>query len=359
MENIIFTRKELYELVWSTPVTTILKKYKLKTHEFSRLCTKMNIPLPSAGHWQKLKANKSVIIKQLPEDNNALDIIELISSGGKDDEKISDKIQKKIETELGSPLVVPDRLLNPDKLIEITAKKLMIKDGYLENGLRVSAWDTLDIKVSPKNVNRALRFMDFFIKVMRKRGHSFCIEGKETYIIVAEEKIKVLVREKLKKIKSEESWRNLKPTGILCFKAERFSYRKEWHDGRIKLEKHLSKIISEIERKANELRAQILNWEARKAIQKEQEKIKAERQKLKEQEIADIKNLFQEAKRWKMAILLREYLYEVEKNIDLENKDSKKWLDWATSRLNWYDPFIEEDDELLENVDRDSLKIYD
>jgi hypothetical protein len=44
----------------------------------------------------------------------------------------------------------------------------------------------------------------------------------------------------------------------------------------------------------------------------------------------------------------------------IENKENKsteieEWLIWAKSKLDWYNPTINADDELLNNVDKDDL----
>ncbi len=41
------------------------------------------------------------------------------------------------------------------------------------------------------------------------------------------------------------------------------------------------------------------------------------------------------------------------RNVDTANSES--WLEWAKKKLDWYDPHIEADDELLKDVDRDTL----
>ena len=51
MEKIVFTREELYELVWSEPLTRLAKKYNISDNGIRKKCKKMNIPLPKVGHW--------------------------------------------------------------------------------------------------------------------------------------------------------------------------------------------------------------------------------------------------------------------------------------------------------------------
>lgn len=68
MEKIILTRKELYDLVWSTPVVVLLRKYDIRNSELRKILTEMNIPTPEMGHWQRLQYGKPVEIKLLPDD---------------------------------------------------------------------------------------------------------------------------------------------------------------------------------------------------------------------------------------------------------------------------------------------------
>ena len=60
MEEIKFTRKELYDLVWSSPLSVLAKKYNISDNGLRKNCIKMNIPLPETGYWQKLRYGKTV-----------------------------------------------------------------------------------------------------------------------------------------------------------------------------------------------------------------------------------------------------------------------------------------------------------
>jgi len=62
MEMATLTRRELYDLVWSTPMTAIAKKYLISDVGLRKICISMNIPLPRAGHWEKIKAGKPITI---------------------------------------------------------------------------------------------------------------------------------------------------------------------------------------------------------------------------------------------------------------------------------------------------------
>src|SRR6056297_1752486 len=67
MEEIRFTRKELYDLVWSESLPSLAKKYKLSDNSLRKRCKKINIPLPPAGYWQKKKHGYPVKKEPLPK----------------------------------------------------------------------------------------------------------------------------------------------------------------------------------------------------------------------------------------------------------------------------------------------------
>lgn len=74
----------------------------------------------------------------------------------------------------------------------------------------------------------------------------------------------------------------------------------------------------------------------------------------KRQEIKKFKNLINCANYWKQTIIIREYLAAVEKHPGLTDR-GKEWLEWAKKKVEWFDPFINAQDEILDNNDRNKL----
>lgn len=58
MNNKIFIRKQLYDLVWSKPLTQLAKEYAISDTGLRKICKKHNIPLPKLGYWQKIQHGK-------------------------------------------------------------------------------------------------------------------------------------------------------------------------------------------------------------------------------------------------------------------------------------------------------------
>lgn len=61
-----FQREALFTEVWSSPMTTLAKKYGLSDNGLRKICKAMSIPLPRAGHWAKAAVGRAPAPPKLP-----------------------------------------------------------------------------------------------------------------------------------------------------------------------------------------------------------------------------------------------------------------------------------------------------
>ena len=52
-EDIVISREELYQLVWSKPVAKIAKEFGISDVAIAKICKKLNIPKPGLGYQAK------------------------------------------------------------------------------------------------------------------------------------------------------------------------------------------------------------------------------------------------------------------------------------------------------------------
>ena len=261
MNTVKLTRKELYDLVWSKSMVALSKVYNISDNGLRKICIRMNIPLPTNGHWAKLQFAKKVTIKSLPMDQNVEDSISL-SLRTEDD---------KLNVTQGSPRKqLLDEIQNDPKLSFTVSEKLNTKDPLiLAAKLRLTGneprrsfnyqdtvecfRDELDIRVAPSNVKRALRFMDMMLRLLRGRGHGVIIKYDSTQAIVKGQELKMKFREKMKRVVvNDRTWGNteMHPTGVLSFSVEGYG-GKEWKDDKKPLESYLPEILVWMELKAD------------------------------------------------------------------------------------------------------------
>lgn len=369
MENTqVITREELYNLVWKTPLSHLAKKYYLSDNGIRKVCKRLDIPLPKNGHWQKIQFNKKVIIEKLPVNDKVETSVTL--KFREDSETIIDgegnelnHLTKEIKTTLKESIVFPEKLTKPHELIIDAKNDLKTKEpSYNHNirGLLNTSVGVLNITVSPQNVKRALLFMDIFIKAIQKRGHKIIVnEGSK--IVIDNIELGFGLRERLKRKIVKGTYYDsteLYPSNILSLSLYVYP-TKDWTDTNTsKLEDKIPNIIAKLELQAIE--------EKRKAIERELWHIEYERQRKieedfkarKEQEKIKTKKLFSDAEKFDKATIYRKFIDATEQRAIQENKlteELKDWIKWANDKADWFDPFINREDELLNDNDREEF----
>ena len=82
----------------------------------------------------------------------------------------------------------------------------------------------------------------------------------------------------------------------------------------------------------------------------EKQRIEKEHKKRIKKEFCDFKELFVQANRFHQANILRNYIQLVEtsaKEGSILSEEFKNWILWAKQKVEWYDPMINREDQLL------------
>jgi hypothetical protein len=61
------SRKDLYELIWSEPTTTLAQRFGISDVGLAKVCRRSDIPAPPRGYWAKIAAGNSIPRPDLPE----------------------------------------------------------------------------------------------------------------------------------------------------------------------------------------------------------------------------------------------------------------------------------------------------
>ena len=364
METIELTRKELYDIVWSTTLSKLTKQYAYTNDGIKKLCKQFEIPMPDGSYWSKLKFNKKYKKEKLNPIFGGVDKIFLtIREEGNPinvDQTPLNIRTKEIESDPKAPLIVLEKLTKPDILIQNTKNYHQSRKN--KDFVRNDKLDTVSIYVQEANYNRALNIMDSFIKLLRHRGHSFRrdINNRGPHIVAYDVEISFNIREKNKRILSDKIYETATyiPTGILILQIGESFRSKEWVDGATKLESKLAKVVAKIELDA----LKELEWREQCRIHKieeaEKEKLRKEYQAKRDKELISTKDLFKLAEYHNKANIIRDYISRIEKqepNINENPTDLKEWIKWANDKADWLDPLINKNDALLNEKDKEDF----
>jgi len=125
------TRKELYNLVWSEPMSSVCKRFGLSDNGLRKHCVSMNIPTPPKGYWAKLQNRKKVEKVPLPNDyqggKQSVNLNEVDPKDVKTDHNLPVSKQKMREKEISTGDIsifrVPDVLYAKESIIIDTKEK--------------------------------------------------------------------------------------------------------------------------------------------------------------------------------------------------------------------------------------------
>lgn len=354
MEKIKLTRQELYDQVWSHPLTELAKRYLLTDNGLRKICSKHAIPIPQNGYWQKVKAKKTVIVAKLPKNYTGSETIELPLRSEQNNQPSALSLQlartKEITSDPKAPLVVTDHLVKPHNLVRNTKEYWALKDSGRKNDEKI---DTLSIRVEKPNRKRALLFMNALIKLLEYRGHA--IEKGNywgTEAMVKGIGIPIYLREATKRIPGKAIYDTSEyiPTGEFVLKIGKYSGEKEFKDGVAKIETMLTKIVAKLEIIAEKE----LEWKERSRINEErraaEQKVKEELIHRKQKEQQDFEALVVNAEKYQKAQTIRTYIAAVQAKhpASERNEEMQKWIDWATKKADWYDPLTKAPDSIMD-----------
>lgn len=355
-----FTRKGLYDLIWSKPLTKIVNEIGCNYVDLKEICLKYNIPTPNGGHWMKLKHGKESLKKPLPKGENVV----IKFNPKKKKEVTLDKFNS-ILHQSNLNFKVPEKLSNPHPLVK-KAKEVLKnqKAGWYGKGKDIiySEGKCISTEVTRDNIPKALLIWDTLIKILLLRGHKIS-EVKDSEFLILGEDFTIRVREILKRVKVQDSrWEHTENigSGILSIKIHQGYNQREWRDQKSKtIEDQLPSIIDKLEQLAQQEKEERIEREEWHRKYEIEQAIKKEREERVASEVQNFKQLFETASRWHKSQYLRNYIKEFEQHSITSNSlDDQKinWIVWAKEKADWYDPFIEKEVELLMNFDRDTLK---
>ena len=365
MENTILTRQELYDLVWENPLSKLAKKYNLSDNGLRKVCKKLDIPLPKNGYWQKIQYNKKVSKEKLPVNNSVETSITLKFRDNSETiingiENELNQLTKEIKNELKETIIFPEKLTRPLQLIIDAKDDLKTKQpAFYHNikGLLNTSPGVLNITVAPQNVKRALLFMDIFIKAIKKRGYNLIIK-EGTKVVIDNVLLDIGLRERLKRtVVKGTHWdtTELNPSNILSLRLDAYP-AVEWTDtNTTKLEDKIPNIIAKLELQAVKEKKEAIEREIRHIEYERQRKIEEDFKARKEQEKIKTKKLFSDAEKFDKATIYRNYIAATEQKAIRENnltEELKDWIKWANQKADWFDPFTNKEDELLNDNDR-------
>lgn len=356
METIELTRKELYDIVWSTTLSKLTQQYAYTNDGIKKICKQFEVPMPDGSYWSKLKFNKKFKKEKLNPifggvDKIVLTIREEGNTVNVDQTPLTIRT-KEIENDPKAPLIVPDKITKPDILTIQTQEfwKAAKNNIFYNDDSKIH----YPIRVEKNNRERALLFMDTFTKLLRYRGHTISRKYHHTSVLIDGIYIEIDLREASKRVpaKPPYSGTTLEPIGEFIFKIGRYYGDKEWRDGKVKIEELLAKMVAKLEIEAEKEKIREENSRLWQIQYEEEKKRKEEIKKRRDEEVDKFNRLVKLSEQYDKTLLIRQYIEAVkQKAINTNNltPEKQEWINWANDKADWVDPLINKPDDILDS----------
>lgn len=383
------TREELYEKVWSKPVSHLAKDFGISDVGLTKICKRHSIPTPPLGYWAKVRAGQRVRKTRLP----SLDSDEgaTITIGTKDTETVGNRKQDSLPEEFQAMVIeavermatfTPDDLSPRSHPLITWASRSFKKPSETYTGILVpSDRGCLNIQVTKQTLVRALAFLNTMFKLAEACGHSIAVTetGCATLDILGG-KMELGLKERVKreeKIKANDpkihnrlmlsyvdansaskyTYKEYSyvPTGELCLvvkSPEFYMSDRRWCDTKTTtIEEKLTKILPGLVRFA--ARSQLKReerdeWHRQRVLEEkeriERQRLLQEKKRLIEEENQRVQTLMEEAERWQKSNLLRGYIQaKRQQAIEMDvvivtESELGGWLEWAQGQADRLDP---------------------
>ena len=373
------TRKQLYEKVWSTPMTAIAKEFGLSDVGMAKLCKRHDIPRPPRGYWARVEHGQKPRRPSLPnpEQDATVEIHELEKI------RLDPEIQAQVDMLLGKLGTVPvrDNLRGAHRLVSEMRRHLegCNVDDY--GRYRMTGDAPLDLKVSKAALPRAFRIMDALLKAAEKQGWevrpgpAFVVLGMEIRLALSEGL--EYTPDAFSKEKGDTRYlgyywlKNRIPSGELVLELDKSSYRgSRVKDGYAKdLEERLPKAMERIVEIAGcNKQADLEHQEWKRQCEerdRRREEARARNVALKKEILAEqakVDGLVREMSLWRQSHDLRAYVeaktrhHLAERNSDAMDEDFGRWQHWALDQAARMDPLCPSPPSILDEETPEVMK---
>ncbi|MBP1920421.1 hypothetical protein J2Z34_002932 [Youngiibacter multivorans] len=398
--DILLTREELYEEVWTLSVSGVAKKYGVDYPNLLKICKNLKIPIPSMKYWALRNTDEQMEIDKLPESDN--EIINIALKKRIQVLPINEvKSPERVELVEKEPyLIYKDSLLfmeDNDKLrvfqeaeiISVIDRSKRFSKPIIDYRKIVDDWNEKDRKeplskktpdsyssknppflagvISNDTLHRVFRILDTLLVSVEKLGGNitnsmeFIIRGEVVklaiyeyqdqveHVLTKDEKQKLLEYEYQVKRGKYAYKPDIKKydyvfNGRINVSSRKGKYYKDTKTDSI--ENQIGLILIELYEQSEIVRLARLEAEERERIWKEEQERQRAYKQRKAEEIQKTIELRNCAIDFDTACKIRAFITAIKMNPgNIENVE--EWLEWARKKADWFDPTVAIEDEYL------------
>ena len=168
MTTQIFTRQDLYDLVWTRAVSKVAPELGISDVALRKQCAKHSIPVPDARYWGRFHAGRKVERVKLPEAPNVEDRIVV---------QRNPRLERPsaIDAALEEPRAAAKTVDVPEKLHSLVARTMKLARKSLDDNGAVAKLgpEAFQVRAHPDTLGRLATFLNKLVYNALARGYRF------------------------------------------------------------------------------------------------------------------------------------------------------------------------------------------
>lgn len=204
----VFTRRELYELVWSKPLQKLAEEFGISDRGLAKICMRHRVPSPSRGYWARLAAGQKIKRPLYRELNDpSLDRIEIAATVSALPDETRDMLKKaKVErAERREKAAESDAAIQagpvekPHRAIAATARALRKGKPDASGVMSATGAGMCGVIVHAERVERAVAFLHALATALEADGLELQPEGPRMKVAVGPDQVTFTLAERSKR----------------------------------------------------------------------------------------------------------------------------------------------------------------
>jgi hypothetical protein len=354
-KTVTYVRADLYEAVWSTPVTKVAKTFGISDVALRKVCQKLGVPLPAAGHWAKVAHGKPTRRPPLPKGDYPAEY-RSTRQVEPEDEELRRRLAEAPPLELLPVAFIERRNLEDcHRLVQRTAASLA-KGHVDERGWPMTRGANVpSVCTTPPSQHRALMALDLVLQALSAAGLKV-LESDGLHVVVEGYRLGWRLSEYGRHIKADTAnvpSHHATAPGMAGTGKLHLDF-VEHPNGRVVLtlrdtaSQSLEQSLTHLPQQLLALSAQ---WRVRDTLREEREQAEIERRRervrlayKRKEELERLANAEQAAQQWHRARVLREYATALRaaalsSRADHPESQLAEAL-WIEKSADWLDPVV-------------------
>ena len=227
MASTVLTRRALYELVWSKPMTKVAEDFQVSDVALKKMCDRHRVPTPPRGYWAKKQAGLPVTQTRFHETSDrTIDRIEFTGAVAHLAPEVKEVLRKEREQRAARKRAPVERIVPIEPVVSVhraiasTARVLRKVKPDKDGVVTASGDDQCGITIGVASIERVIGILDGLARHLDGRGLKLEPLGQKMRVELAPDHLFLTLTERVE-------WQKHEPTEAELAEEERRNRKKE------------------------------------------------------------------------------------------------------------------------------------